>query len=328
MLEAVGGDERAAAISIQAAQRHASAMNRRILQATGDDEDSRDRIKFHDILRGAVRLLQQERSAGFSPDLRYGAKKTEIEANSLQLSKALHSLLGAWASLYGGSRARMAIVTDNSAGSAAELRLRVAGRGVKATGPEFAPDADLSSVQGRLPVAPLDRAIRASGGRIKLRQGPDSEPVLAIAIPLAQANERDDSTAGLAMFQGRARVLLIDHEPVARAMTEAMLTRLGYQVVTASDGPDALSKIQDLPEAFGAALAEMVLPGMDGLRLLNEIKALRSEIRCILCSGNSEVIQSHSGSNAPHDGFIKKPFKVRDLGTLLSRVLPSKASVR
>ncbi len=328
MLEAVGGDERAAAISIQAAQRHAVAMNRRILQAVGAEGESLDRIKFHDILRGAVRLLQQERSAGFSPELRYDAEKTEIEANPSQLSKALHSLLGAWASLYGGSRARMAIVTDNSAGSAAELRLRVAGRGVKATGPEFEPDADLSTVQGRLPVGPLERAIRASGGKITLRQGPKSEPVMAVAIPLAETPERDDSTAGLAMFQGSAQILLVDHERVARAMTEAMLTRLGYQVVIAPDGPDALSKIQDLPESFGAALAEMVLPGMDGARLLDEIKSIRPGIRCILCSANPEVIQANSGVNAPHDGFIEKPFKVRELGALLLRVLPSSASVK
>ena len=168
MLEAVGGEERAAAISIQAAQRHAAAMNSRILQASGADEVSLDRIKFHDILRGAVRLLQQERSAGFSPELRFDAEKTEIEANSSQLSKALHSLLGAWASLYGGSRARMAIVTDNGSGSAGEARLRIAGRGAMATGPEFEPDADLSTVKGRLPVAPrTGRHLNHLGGSIQ-----------------------------------------------------------------------------------------------------------------------------------------------------------------
>jgi CheY-like chemotaxis protein len=199
---------------------------------------------------------------------------------------------------------------------------------VEARGPEFEPDADLSAVKGRLPIAPLERAIRASGGRITLRQGPKGEPVMAIAIPLAQSQERDDSTAGLSMFQGNARVLLVDHEPVARAMTEAMLTRLGYQVVIASDGPDALSKVQGVPEQFGAVLAEMVLPGMDGVQLLDEIKSIRSEIRCILCSGNVEVIDSNSSAKAPHDGFIAKPFKVRDLGALLSKVLATGASVK
>ncbi len=81
----------------------------------------------------------------------------------------------------------------------------------------------------------------------------------------------------------RGRVLLVDDDDQLRRLTERMLRRSGYHVVTASCGPDALAAARR--ETFDILLADMVMPGMSGRDLAREILQDHPQVRVVFMSG-------------------------------------------
>ncbi len=118
-------------------------------------------------------------------------------------------------------------------------------------------------------------------------------------------------------FQGR--ILLVDDEPELRFSYSSMLAHLGFQVVAAKDGVEALERFQ--AGHFVLVFMDLTMPRMDGRQAFQRMKTLDPEVCVILASGYSqgEAVDSMQGLRPA--AFIQKPFSFQAMTAVLEQVL-------
>jgi len=107
---------------------------------------------------------------------------------------------------------------------------------------------------------------------------------ISVYLPLAAAAFTAEAPQKKAS-DGITRVLVADDEPMVRTFTERMLRKLGYEVVGAVDGEDAVRTFEKDPDAFGLVVLDVVMPKLKGHEALARMRELRPDLRAILVSG-------------------------------------------
>ncbi len=102
-----------------------------------------------------------------------------------------------------------------------------------------------------------------------------------------------------------------------------MLQSLGFRVLEAADGQEAVERFAAYQHEISAVLLDLTMPRMDGREALREILRLRPETRVILCSGYHEQEALQGTEARSTAGFLPKPYRLRELQALLERVLGS-----
>jgi CheY-like chemotaxis protein len=120
---------------------------------------------------------------------------------------------------------------------------------------------------------------------------------------------------------GFETVLVVEDEAAVREFTAKVLRQLGYQVLTASGGDEAI-RVSDAHSAGIAALiTDVIMPGMSGRQVADELKRRRTGIKVLFVSGYTEdMIADHGMLEAGVD-FLAKPFHLEDLARKLREVL-------
>ncbi|MCE1203150.1 MAG: response regulator [Holophagaceae bacterium] len=118
-------------------------------------------------------------------------------------------------------------------------------------------------------------------------------------------------------FQGK--VLLVDDEADLRFSFGSMLQHLGFQVVAARDGLEALERFQK--GEYTLVFMDLTMPRMDGKEAFLQMKARDSEVRVILASGYSEGEAIETLHGLRPAGFIQKPFSLQALTRAVERAL-------
>ena len=107
------------------------------------------------------------------------------------------------------------------------------------------------------------------------------------------------------------RVLLVDdEEDFLEIMAERMEAR-GMEVVTCTTAEEAIAKIKD--ETFDAIVLDFMMPGMDGMHALKEIKAKRPESQIILLTGHATVEKGVEAMKMGATDFLEKPADIEAL---------------
>jgi len=105
-------------------------------------------------------------------------------------------------------------------------------------------------------------------------------------------------------------ILLVDDEDAVRAFASLALRRAGFRVFEAGNGIEALRMCEHPQQRVDLLLSDIVMPGMDGWELADDVRLLLPEVRVILMSGHAGELLSRS-----FDGyaFLAKPFTVQGL---------------
>jgi response regulator RpfG family c-di-GMP phosphodiesterase len=117
-----------------------------------------------------------------------------------------------------------------------------------------------------------------------------------------------------------ARILLVDDDDIFRPALQKTLSGLGYVVVPASNGEDALAMFKH--SEFDLVISDIRMPKMDGLALTKEIKAIKNT-PVILITGFAEILETHEAHQLGADEFLPKPFERKDLLLGIERCLKS-----
>jgi two-component system response regulator PilR (NtrC family) len=104
-----------------------------------------------------------------------------------------------------------------------------------------------------------------------------------------------------------ATILVIDDEEIMREILETLLTREGYTVRLASGGAEGLDLVRSLP--FDAVVTDVMMPGMDGLQVLDEIRKLDEELPVIMITAFASMENAISAMKRGAFDYITKPFK-------------------
>jgi two-component system response regulator PilR (NtrC family) len=102
-------------------------------------------------------------------------------------------------------------------------------------------------------------------------------------------------------------VLVIDDEEIMREILEALLSREGYDVQLASGGAEGLEMAK--AHTFDAAIVDLMMPGMDGLGVLAELKKLDDELPVLMITAFASVETAISAMKSGALNYITKPFK-------------------
>ncbi len=116
-------------------------------------------------------------------------------------------------------------------------------------------------------------------------------------------------------------VLVVDDEEAIRNLCAAFVRRLGYQVLTAADGEEALALFEQHQPGIVCVLLDLTMPRMDGVTAFKHLKRLDPRVKVILCSGYNEQEATQRFTREGLAGFIQKPYRLKALTEKLQHVL-------
>ena len=121
----------------------------------------------------------------------------------------------------------------------------------------------------------------------------------------------------------RFRVLVIDDDPGVRDYMEALVSRQGFEVFAAPDGEEALAGLdQTRPDLV---TLDVVLPGMDGLEILAELKKRLPDVPVVMLSGHGQARNIVEAMRLGASDFLRKPFEVEELELAFQKALEKRA---
>ncbi len=169
--------------------------------------------------------------------------------------------------------------------------------------------------------------VRGHKGAIKVYSEINRGTTFKILLPaIAEAAELLPAAAvgeKVPAWRGHGLALLVDDEESIRAIGQHMLERLGFEVITAADGREAVSLFQQRGAEVTVVVLDLTMPHMDGEEAFRELRRLRPDVCVVLSSGYSEqdVVARFAGKGLA--GFVPKPYAIGNLEAVLQRVVPN-----
>ena len=118
---------------------------------------------------------------------------------------------------------------------------------------------------------------------------------------------------------GRSRVLVVDDESSIRELLQKTLALAEYEVDAAPDGRAALERLR--LGSYDLLIADLKMPGMDGLTLIREAKRLKTDLPIIIITGFSTESSAIEAVNLGVAGYLTKPFRVPQVLAAAARAL-------
>ncbi len=113
------------------------------------------------------------------------------------------------------------------------------------------------------------------------------------------------------------RILLVDDDPLVREVVGDYLSSNGYEVDLAEDAEQALALFK--PGRFEAVLIDIVMPGMNGLDLMNEILVRDDKVFCLIMTGYPTIDLAYKAMVHGVTDYIIKPFQLLELLNVLQK---------
>ena len=119
----------------------------------------------------------------------------------------------------------------------------------------------------------------------------------------------------------RKTILWVDDEEIALEVWSQMLEKLGYNVLQARYGIEALEIFKKQQKSISLVILDMRMPGMSGCELFDRLKKIQPDLKIIIVSGYMEEYDLCEISTRNFDGYINKPFKLKELSEKIEEVL-------
>jgi signal transduction histidine kinase len=157
-----------------------------------------------------------------------------------------------------------------------------------------------------------------SGGDVQIVSTPASGTTVTLLLPCSGAPDEAAAEHGFGSLAAgrRGRILLVEDNEEVGEFGEILLDELGHQVVRVNSGPKALQRLRS--QRFDAVFTDVVMPGMSGLELAEEISRMRPELPVILTTGYSDEIAKSGTGGRP---VVLKPYRLETLANALDQVL-------
>ncbi|AZO12890.1 response regulator [Mesorhizobium sp. M3A.F.Ca.ET.080.04.2.1] len=165
--------------------------------------------------------------------------------------------------------------------------------------------------------------VKQSGGHVKIYSEPGEGTTIKIYLPRFAGPEE---AAPFARLGGKAEpaatetVLLVEDDARVRSATSAALLELGYTVIEAGSGEEALGKLGENP-AIALMLTDIVMPAMNGRQLAEEAKGRAPSLKIVFMTGFTRNAVVHNGVLDHDVNFIAKPFTLEQLSAKLRDAL-------
>jgi DNA-binding NtrC family response regulator len=133
--------------------------------------------------------------------------------------------------------------------------------------------------------------------------------------------DSETQTEEMPIQGGTETILLVDDEEVLRELGISILTRFGYEVITAGNGKEALDIYQREGQRISLVILDLIMPEMDGKQCLKELLTVNPKARVLIASGYSENGPITGTSLTGARGLVEKPYNMRQLLGMVRQVL-------
>jgi len=137
-------------------------------------------------------------------------------------------------------------------------------------------------------------------------------------LPANTSQQHEGTAAG---WHGNGTVLIVDDEETVRALASQMLERMGFRVLAAADGHEAVDLLRVNTAAIDLVLLDMTMPVMGGEEALKLLLAIRPDAPVIGSSGYSETVAKERFGGRGLAAFLQKPYSARALAECVKQVL-------
>ncbi|MGH9509000.1 MAG: ATP-binding protein, partial [Terriglobales bacterium] len=169
--------------------------------------------------------------------------------------------------------------------------------------------------------------VKQSGGYIWVYSEPGQGTTFKIYLPRAEEPIQPEPVAAkvpAASLRGHETVLLVEDEESVRRLAAHCLREQGYTVLEAGNGAEALQMSRERAEPIHLLVTDVVMPGMGGRDLADQLLALRPDARVLFVSGYTGNAIVHHGILEPGIFLLSKPFRPVDLAQKVREVLDAK----
>ena len=173
--------------------------------------------------------------------------------------------------------------------------------------------------------------VKQLGGWIDFRSAPGEGTRFDIYLPRSAAAESGESAAvvagpgsdpGLAPSRSGETILLVDDEALVRRIGRTLLTKLGYHVLEAADGLEALEMCRTRGDEIRLVLLDLTMPNLTGKETFGRIRETHPGLPVLICSGYLVDLDEFTRDYGEcPDGFVQKPYRFEDMAEMVRETL-------
>lgn len=150
--------------------------------------------------------------------------------------------------------------------------------------------------------------IQQSNGDMQIESAPGQGTCISLYLPAVAEDKADDESH----IELSEKVLVVDDQPDVLDMAVELFRDLGYEVLAANNGKDALAILERTTD-INLLFSDVAMPGMSGIELAQRAKSLKPNMNILLASGYTTLTLNADISATQDFGFITKPYKVADI---------------
>ena len=166
--------------------------------------------------------------------------------------------------------------------------------------------------------------IKSHGGYINVYSELDRGTTFTIYLSASGKEAVEDAALIADIVKGSGTILLVDDEKMILAVGRELLEELGYTVLPAMSGQEAIDIFQEQQDKISMIIMDMVMPGLSGSETFNRLKEIDPDVKILLSSGYSVDGQASDILKRGCDGFIQKPFNMNQLAVKIKNIMPNR----
>ena len=173
-----------------------------------------------------------------------------------------------------------------------------------------------------LGLSTVDGIVTQSGGFMRVRSEVGRGSTFDVLLPCVRGSAASETPVEPAPVPvGFETILLVEDDPAVRRFARRALVEVGYSVLDADGGPEALRIAETHDGRIDAIVTDVVMPGMTGVTLVARIERTRPDIRVLYVSGYADHTMEQHGVFEDRLRFLRKPFTQGELARALREAL-------
>jgi CheY-like chemotaxis protein len=165
--------------------------------------------------------------------------------------------------------------------------------------------------------------VKSHNGIINVASKKGQGTTFNIYLPASDRGAVKERIVKETLMRGKETILLVDDEDITINSATEMLQWLGYSVLVAKGGREAIDKLQTHLDSIDLIILDMVMPGMGGRETYERLRVIRPDVKILLASGYSISGDTVRIMEEGCAGFIQKPFDITQISVKLREILDS-----